>query len=94
MDLPFQPPLAMLHVCLEECDGFAKLFWKKVHVLNDKPLRLAEYADGIVPGSELIAMNDKKSWAIYWSALDLGATVLSNEDGWWTGKYFLPLFNI
>ena len=87
MDIPFQHPLAMLHVCLEECGEFAKVFWAKVNVLNNRPVRLAEYADEVVPGRELIAMNDKKAWALYWSVLDLGPIVLSNEDSWWTGTY-------
>ena len=39
----------------------------------------------MTPGEELIAYNDKKVWAVYWSFLDFGPAVLANEDAWFTG---------
>ena len=89
MDIPFQHPLAMLYICITDCSEFAKFFWDTVNRLQGKPLRVVEDSDEIVPGRELIAHNDKKVWAIYWSVLDCGPTVLSNEDSWLTGPCFL-----
>lgn len=89
MDIPFQHPLAMLYICIKDSHEFATFFWDVVNRLQGKPLRLVEYSDEIVPGRELIAYNDKKVWALYWSVLDFGPKVLANEDSWLTGPCFL-----
>ena len=34
------------------------------------------------PGNQLAHRNARKSWAIYWSLLQFGLPVLSDEDGW------------
>ena len=54
-------------------------------MLNGQRLKLAVYSDEVTPGRELLAYNDKKLWALYWSFLDFGPAALANEDAWFTG---------
>ena len=81
ISLPFLHPAAMLWVCCRDRPEFRSVFSS---VLNGQRLKLVVYCDEVTPGRELIAYNDKKVWAMYWSFLDFGPAVLSNEDAWFT----------
>ena len=84
IDIPFQHPMAMLWVVLDQSVEFRKEILRMLDA-TDSPLRIALYSDEITPGRELKPGNDRKSWLFYWSFIEFGPLVLSNEFAWFTG---------
>ena len=83
ISIPFLHPAAMLWACCQDCNEF-KMFFSSV--LEGQPrLKIVQYTDEVTPGRELLAYNDKKFWALYWSFLDFGPAALANENAWFTG---------
>ena len=77
-----QNPFAFLYKCTSESPAFAD------HML---PLLISGaicknifYADGITPSDALIKHDKRSVWAVYWSLLDFGITVLGVEEVWMT----------
>ena len=50
----------------------------------DTPWRLVLYSDEITPGNQVAHKNPRKTWAIYYSFLEFGP-LLGSEDFWLTG---------
>ena len=47
------------------------------------PWNMIIYTDEITPGNPMAYKNPRKLWAIYWSILEWGPAVLSDEDTTW-----------
>ena len=50
----------------------------------DNPWRLVVYSDEITPGNQVAHKNPRKTWAIYYSFLEFGS-LLGSEEFWFTG---------
>ena len=46
------------------------------------PLDIVLYSDEVTPGNALSYANKRKTWAVYWSIMQLGPAILSDEDAW------------
>ena len=80
-----QHPAAMLyHLCLTSA-CFSELILRTMHKYPcsiDKPWSLIIYSDEVSPGNQLLSVNPRKVWAFYWSILEFGLHVLSDEEAW------------
>ena len=82
--MAFVNPFALLVVAARR-PGFAAMLQRRlVQEPNsfERPWGLCLYSDEVSPGNQLAHHNARKSWAIYWSLLQFGLPVLSDEDGW------------
>ena len=84
ISLPFLHPMAMLWVCCEDCPEFKAFFSSTI---QGQRLKIVMYSDEVTPSRELLAYNHKKLWAVYWSFLDFGPSVLCSEDAWFSGVF-------
>ena len=78
-------PFAMLHHMVKNCPGFASLVKRTAEhspCSYETPWRLALYSDEVVPGNQLSFHNQRKIWVLYFSFLEFGPQVLSQEDAW------------
>ena len=50
----------------------------------EQPWDIVLYADEVVPGNPLGHNNDRKTWVLYWTFLQLGLDVLQHEEAWFT----------
>ena len=46
------------------------------------PLQMALYSDEVIPGNQLAAKTERKSWCIYMTCANFPAHILSVEDAW------------
>ena len=82
-------PWAYLHEILSASPSIAGLV---THLLQqdgyrcswDSPWSLVLYSDEITPGNQVSHKNSRKTWAIYYSFLEFGPA-LASEDYWFTG---------
>ena len=85
-----QHPFAMLHqACLtsKPLSGLMKRCIEQHPPSLAKPWSLVLYTDEITPGNQLAYKSHRKFWAIYWSVLEWGPQVLSDEDMKQTSMY-------
>ena len=78
-----QHPFAMLHhACLtsKPLSALMKRCIEKRPPSLAKPWSLVLYADEVTPGNQLAYKSHRKFWAVYWSVLEWGPQVLSDED--------------
>ncbi len=82
MQLEVQHPLAMLYHCCALSNSFSKFIGQVAAARPptiDKPWRLILYTDEVLPGNQLGYKSARKFWAVYWSILEFGSSVLSDE---------------
>jgi hypothetical protein len=79
-------PLALLYVLLKTCVQFSD-FVERLHDANPssaaKPWNLCLYSDEVTPGNQLLSDNKRKIQAVYFSFLEFGIA-LASEDLWMT----------
>ena len=78
-----QHPFAMLYYCCSTSSalsGLVKRCVQKQQPTLANPWRIIFYTDEITPGNPMGYKNLRKLWAIYWSILEFGPEVLSDED--------------
>ena len=78
-------PLAMLQHCLTSIRAFGSFFryrLGKKPCTPNTPWHLVLYTDEVLPGNVLAPLTLRKSQAIYWTFLELGAEALCREDMW------------
>ena len=83
--LAFINPFAQLYVAAKRCEGFAALLEDRLRLKPnswDDPWGLILYSDEVAPGNQLSHHNARKAWAIYFSILEFGMSVLSDEEAW------------
>jgi len=82
--MPIINPFALLWKAAQKPGFAALLIWRLDVEPNswERPWGLILYSDEVSPGNQLAHHNARKSWAIYWSLLQLGLAALSDEDGW------------
>jgi hypothetical protein len=82
VQLEVQHPLAMLYHCCTLHNSFSKFIGQVAAARPptiDKPWRLILYTDEVLPGNQLGYKSARKFWAVYWSILEFGSSVLSDE---------------
>ena len=83
-------PAAMLSHVVANCEGFSRILKKLLEERRPSPgapFTLVLYCDEVTPGNQLKRDNRRKVQAVYWSILELGPKLLSNEYSW----FFLTL---
>ena len=77
-------PFALLCLMYAQCSAFTALLDDCAARFppNVRPWRIALYSDEITPGDALSHDNRRKTWVVYFSFLEFGAAVLSQEDAW------------
>ena len=78
-----QHPFAMLFHCCSKSSALSRLIQRCIHKQQptlSKPWRIIWYTDEITPGNPMGYKNLRKVWAVYWSILEFGPQVLSDED--------------
>ena len=81
--LEVQHPLAMLYKVCAVSSSMSDLISRTATARPSSPAapwRIILYGDEILPGNQLAHNNKRKSWGIYWSILDFGTDVISNEE--------------
>ena len=89
LQLEIQSPQAMLWHMRVHNSSFADLISRTYAAkpcTRVQPWRLLLYSDEILPGSALAYNATRKSWGWYWSIMELGPQILSNEDPKRVGK--------
>ena len=84
-DLTIISPFAMLYMATLRCEGFAQMLKRALHAnppSYEHPWRLIIYSDEVVPGNAIAAHNMRKLWVLYWSFMEFGPALLSDEDAW------------
>ena len=85
MSVELQHPFAMFYYCCSTSRALSALVTTCVErhpPTLSKPWNIIVYTDEISPGNQLGYQNHRKFWAIYWSILEWGPEVLSDEDTW------------
>ena len=83
--IPALNPPALLHVAYSKGGGFSVMLQQRLaqHPSTpENPWRIILYTDEVVPGNALSHDNRRKVWVVYFSFLELGASLLSREDSW------------
>lgn len=78
-------PFAYLYYVFFHCLAFRQAFelaLLRFPVSAASPWRLIFYCDEVTPGNQLAQDNKRKVWAFYFSFLELGSAMLSQEDAW------------
>ena len=78
-----QNPFAMLyHSCSvsRSLSGLMRRCIEKRAPTLSSPWSIILYTDEVTPGNQLGYKNPRKFWAVYWSVLEWGPQVLSDED--------------
>lgn len=82
VDIEIQHPFAMLYNTCRQSDVFSE-FMSRVAAAHpstvSRPWQLIIYTDEILPGNQLAHKSARKSWAVYWSIMQFGMSVLSDE---------------
>jgi hypothetical protein len=77
-----QHPMAMLYHCTKHSTNFSHLMRRTVMehpVSMVSPWNIIFYSDEVSPGNQLAYAHRRKTWAVYWSFLEFGPA-LSSED--------------
>ena len=74
-----QYPFSMLYHSCKSSPAMAALMKSVRTAVPGKPLSLVFYCDEISPGNQLSYKNKRKTWGFYWSVLEFG-NALSSED--------------
>ena len=77
-----QHPMAMLYHCTKHSANFSHLMRRTVMehpVSMVSPWNIIFYSDEVSPGNQLAYAHRRKTWAVYWSFLEFGPA-LSSED--------------
>ena len=85
--LMFVCPFALIYNAFYDCELFRDLVMACLVACPssfETPWSLVLYSDEVVPGNQLSHNNHRKHWVIYYSFLEFGANVLSNELAWLT----------
>ena len=80
-----QHPLAMLCVAVPKSAYMSEVFRSalaKYPCSQHQPWDMVVYNDEVTPGSPLAHYNARKSETFYWTCLQFGSHVLSNENAW------------
>ena len=80
-------PFAMLFHVVATCGAFSAMFCTALRATPPslaRPWNLIMYADEVVPGNPLKGQNFRKSYAFYFSFMELGMAALSREAAWFT----------
>ena len=83
--IPFARPQAMLWTAVKQGGGFSNRMAQMLAAnppTPDYPWQLVMYSDEIIPGNRLGHQNERKSWNVYWSLLELGIEYLCDENAW------------
>jgi hypothetical protein len=82
VDCEIQHPFAMLYYACCNSDRFSE-FIRGVAAAHpptvDSPWQIIVYTDEILPGNQLAYKSSRKTWGVYWSILQFGMSVLSDE---------------
>ena len=77
-----QHPFAMLHHCAKVSKSFSSLLQQCLSESRSTPAspwNIIYYLDEVSPGNQLAYTHLRKSWVVYWSFMELGPA-LSSED--------------
>ena len=77
-----QHPFAVLYHCAKHSQSFSSLLQRSLRTYPPDlahPWRLILYSDEVSPGNQLAYVHARKTWTVYWSFLEFGAA-LSSED--------------
>jgi hypothetical protein len=87
--IPYQNPLAMLHVSVQECEPLAELMRDAVRTNGEpslvNPWRLIWYFDEIGM-SPLATVDTRKTFGTYWSFLEFGPRMLCTDNCWFVAS--------
>jgi hypothetical protein len=87
--IPYQNPLAMLHVSVHECEPLAELMRDAVRTHGEPslaaPWRLIWYFDEIGQ-SPLATVDTRKTYGTYWSFLEFGPRMLCTDNCWFAAS--------
>lgn len=85
IEVEVQHPLAMMYHCCTVSKPLSDLIMRVASTngptLMD-PWHLILYSDEILPGNQLAYTHERKFWGMYWSILEFGAQILSEEEQW------------
>lgn len=84
-DLQIISPFAHLYVAAKTCKSFADMLKARLNVkvcTPASPWGFILYSDEVVPGNTMAILNARKLWALYWSLLEYGPSILSDEEAW------------
>ena len=85
IELPAINPHAFLYRAFALGGSFSKMLSERIAASPpspEAPWRLIVYSDEVVPGNALSHDNRRKVWVVYFSFMELGATMLSSEEAW------------
>ena len=83
IEVEIQHPFAMMYHACKTSKSFSSLIQRTLYSNAPtlaSPWHIIMYTDEITPGNQLGNRNQRKIWAIYWSVLEFGPAVLSDED--------------
>ena len=83
--IEFQDPAAMLYKVCSTSMSFSLMLLRALDKhpnSQDQPWSLILYTDEVSPGNQMLQLNARKTWAFYWSILEFGPSVLSDEESW------------
>ena len=87
--IPYQNPLAMLHVSVHECEPLAELMRDAVRTHGEPslaaPWRLIWYFDEIGQ-SPLATVDTRKTYGTYWSFWEFGPRMLCTDNCWFVAS--------
>ena len=78
-------PFALLYYVFLNCSAFRAAMDAALAIrpsTHDAPWRIVLYCDEVTPGNQLAQDNLRKLWAFYFSFMEFGAAILSQEDAW------------
>ena len=83
IEVEIQNPFAMLHHSCSTSRPLTALIRRcaeKYPPSLARPCNIVLYVDEVTPGNQLAYKNSRKFWAIYWSVLEWGPSILCDED--------------
>ena len=94
-DLEYQNPFAMLAHMSAESTHLSSLMrraFAERPCSSTQPWTLVVYLDEILPGNQLAHKNERKMWGVYWSILEWGPAVLSDEA--YSTEFHVRVFSV
>eukprot|EP00971_Amphidinium_carterae_P239319 4751070-Amphidinium_carterae.1 len=83
--LEVQSPFAMMYYLTLKSSSFGKLI-QQAHMRlpssPQSPWHFILYSDEVTPGNQLLHVNARQLQVLYWSLLEFGMDVLSEEESW------------